>query len=90
MTDISFNNFKNRKENPDVVPPPVHYDLKPMEFSRVGGAELTPISDEDLATVHMDDLTKHLEDMKQAGYNPTKLGGPMSDEEFKRFHGITW
>lgn len=90
MTDISFNNFKNRKENPNEVPPPVRYDLKPMEFSKVGGSELTPITDDDLATVHMDDLTKRLEDMKQAGYNPTKLGEPMSDEEFKRFHGITW
>ncbi len=90
MIDISFKNFKNKKDDPNAVPPPVHYNLAQMDFSRVGGAELTALSDEDLATTAADDMKNHMDAMQQAGFNPTKLGGEMSDEEFKRFHGITW
>jgi len=90
VTDISFNNFKNRKDNPNEVPPPVQYNLPTMDFSRVGGSELLPLSDEDLATTAAEDMQKHMDTMKQVGYNPTKLGTEMSDEEFKKFHGINW
>lgn len=86
MTDISFSNFMDRKSE---VPPPVEWDLAQMDFKNVGGAELTPLTDDDIATHSRDDVAKELERMKKSGYNPTRLGEPMTDAEFNKFFGQT-
>lgn len=93
MTDISFSNYCDRingKCYTDGVPEPVEYELAKMDLKNVGGAELTPLSDEDMATHSRDDVVKEMEKMKQAGYNPTRLGEPMTDSDFKKFMGQTW
>lgn len=91
MTDISFSNFMNRKEDPIDVPPPVGYNLDQMDIKGLtGGADLTPLSADDFGVASRDDVNKHIERLKELGHNPTKLGGEMSDEEFKKFHGINW
>jgi len=50
--------------------------------------DLKPLNPEDMAITHMDDVAAELERKKKLGWNPTKLGDPMSDEEFQKFHGL--
>jgi len=53
-----------------------------------GSYELKPLSDEDMATTSAEDIQADMERKKAQGFNPTKLGKPMSDEEFQKFHGL--
>ena len=50
--------------------------------------ELKPLSDEDMATTSAEEIQADMEKKKALGINPTKLGKPMSDEEFQKFHGL--
>ena len=50
--------------------------------------ELKPLSPEDMATTSAEDIAADMEKKKALGINPTKLGKPMSDEEFQKFHGV--
>ena len=52
------------------------------------GYELKPLSDEDMSTTSAEEIQADMEKKKALGINPTKLGKPMSDEEFQKFHGI--
>jgi hypothetical protein len=52
------------------------------------GYGLKPLNPEDMAITSMDDVAAELERKKKLGWNPTKLGDPMSDEEFQKFHGL--
>lgn len=79
----------NRKNE---FPPPVEYNLTQMDFKNIGtdNVDLTPLTDDDMASYSREDVAKELERMKAMGYNPTKLGEPMTDGEFKKFFGHTW
>lgn len=81
------------------VPPPVNYKLSdytsqitssPLNnVEGSGGYQLRPIADEDQARYAADDVVSYY-GMWHGGKNPLALGGPMSDEEFKRHYGHTW
>jgi len=71
------------------VPPPTEYKLQTMGYSG-SGAELRPLSDEDMGQVAADDMQNYFQQMKDSGHNPTKLGKPMSDEEFHKFFGLEY
>ena len=57
-------------------------------YSKISGAgaELTPLTDKDFARYGSEDVKNHIEDLKRKGFNPMKLGKPMSDEEFQKYH----
>jgi hypothetical protein len=78
------------------VPPPVKYDMgnyMDMTTSPLNGSEegstwaLRPLTRDDTASHAADDV---LDWQKKHGRNTTKLGDPMSDAEFAKFHGMTW
>lgn len=71
------------------VAPPVEYKLKDFEIP-TGDHHLKPLNHEDMGRYAAEDVTAHLMKLKELGFNPMKLGEPMSDEEFKKFHGQTW
>jgi len=73
----------------DGVPPPTEYKLQSMDFNTGDDhATLKPLSDEDTARYSDEDVRADMERKKALGWNPTKLGKPMSDEEFHKFHGL--
>lgn len=60
----------------------------------LGGTEyrscdLKPISWEDITRASMDDVTAEMWRKKALGFNPTKLGDRMSDEEFQDYAGMS-
>ena len=76
-----------------MFPPPVEYDLKPYQITanlddinseKSSGYELKPIPDLGIASVSAvgDWMSKH-------GRNLTKLGKPMTDDEFNAFYGLS-
>lgn len=81
------------------VPPPVKYDMADygdaissggtFGNTETGGHELRPIAAEDMARYAHDDVvdfyTRHHGDK-----SPTRLGGQMTDGQFKKFMGHTW
>jgi hypothetical protein len=75
-----------------MFPPPVEYDLADYQITadmdtinteKNGRWDLTPIPDLGIASqsAQADWMTKH-------GKNTTKLGKPMSDEEFQAHYGL--
>lgn len=73
----------------DGVPPPTEYKLQDMDINTGDDhAKLTPLSPEDTARYSDEDVRKDMERKKSLGFNPTKLGDPMSDEEFQKFMGL--
>jgi hypothetical protein len=50
---------------------------------------LTPLEDKDLATTSAADVVDNMRKMKTSGYNPTRLGPPMTDDEFAKYTGQT-
>lgn len=80
-------------------PPPVKYNLQNYmnQISSNPGQDyqLRPFSMEDMATTAKPEYDMPQE-IKQWGWtpqyenNPTKLGKPLTDEEFKKHMGITW
>lgn len=81
-----FWNKVNGEPYTDGVPAPTEYKLN--DIGKSGGHELTPLTDEDMFRYSDDDVAAEMEKMKTSGFNPTKLGAPMSDEEFNNFHGL--
>lgn len=79
------------------VPPPPSYEfmdyvqtLTNSPVNGVGGThELKPLQPEDMARYSADDVVAHYKELHK-GKNPLGLGKPMTDEEFKKFCGITW
>ena len=70
------------------VPPPVHYQLADYGISP-SSYHLKPLTDEDMARYGAEDVANHYSDLHQ-GKNPTRIGDPMSDSDFKKFFGHTW
>jgi hypothetical protein len=70
----------------ETVPPPVKYDMQKYPYGD-GGAELKPLTWDDMASHSRKDVEEWL--MKY-GTNTTKLGPPMTDAELKKFYGQTW
>jgi len=84
-----FWNKLNGEPYEDGVPPPTEYKLQTMDLNMgTRHADLTPLSDEDLARYSDQDAVDDFEKKKAQGWNPTKLGEPMSDEDFHKFHGL--
>lgn len=52
-----------------------------------GGYELRPLTDDDMKRYATDDVVDAYYKLHK-GKNPTKLGDPMSDDEFKKYHGM--
>ena len=82
-----FWNKLNGEPYTDGVPPPVEYKIQPMETGD-SSYELKPLTDEDMARYSDEDVAAEMERKKAAGFNPCKLGPPMSDEEFHKFYGL--
>ena len=82
-----FWNKLNGEPYNDGVPEPTEYKLQDMGYQG-SGHELTPLSDEDTARHSDEDVRADMEAKRAAGFNPCKLGGQMSDEEFNKFHGL--
>lgn len=82
-----FWNKVNGEPYKDGVPPPVEYKIHDMETGD-SGYELKPLTDEDMARHSDEDVAADMEAKKAAGFNPCKLGAPMSDEEFHKFYGL--
>jgi len=91
----------DEEQNLGSAPPPPEYQLANAadDFSDpgnvLGGTEyqtcgLTPISWEDMARASTDDVEANMWRLKSLGYNPTKLGDRMSDEEFAQWTGMPW
>ena len=80
-----FYNQINGQPYTDGVPPPAEYDLADYGISDTGGADLTPLTDDDMKTTSRDDAMawylKH-------GKNTTKLGEPLDDEGMKKYTGL--
>lgn len=93
---INFYDYCNKINGEPYVriAPPVAYrfqdycDSKSMGNTENGNHELRPLSDDDLKRYAADDVVQHYSKMHDK--NPQSLGDPMSDEEFKKFHGHTW
>lgn len=75
-----------------MFPPPVEYDLAPyqitsnmdnMNTEKNGNWELTPIAHAEIASVE-----KVGEWMSKHGRNTTKMGKPMTDDEFNAHYGL--
>jgi hypothetical protein len=98
---LSFQQFWDRINGPmyQDVPPPVKYDLadyggnltgSPINGTEGGAShELRPLSHEDMCRYGADDVADHYTRM-HAGRNPSGLGKPLTDEEFKKFLGQSW
>lgn len=81
------------------VPPPVQYQFAdyaqtlthtPINNCEGGGDyQLKPLSHEDMGRYAADDVVAHYSSMHK-GKNPLRLGGPMSDDDFKKHMGHTW
>lgn len=61
-----------------------------MEFNRLGNTEhstsqLQPLTDEDMARYAADDVVDWY---LRHGKNTSKIGEPMTDEQFRKFHGL--
>lgn len=52
-----------------------------------GSWALKPLEDEDVGRYAADDVVDHMQKMKDNGFNPTRLGPPMTDDEFKKYTG---
>ena len=89
-TFLQFWDRVNGEPYKNGVPEPVKYNFAQMNFSRIGGAELKSLEDSDICTTSAEDVENHLDKMKKDGINPTRLGDPMTDDEFKKFMGHTW
>jgi len=50
--------------------------------------ELKTITWDDMTRATTDDVEAHMFRMKALGYNPTKIGDRMSDEEFAQYTGM--
>ena len=75
--------YKNDKQ------PHSSHELRPItEPSDTSSYELKPLTDEDMARYSDEDVAAEMEKKKAAGFNPCKLGPPMSDEEFHKFYGL--
>lgn len=57
-------------------------------WNKIDNTELTPLSPDDMETTSSEVVEKDFEKKRLAGWNPTKLGDPMSDEEFDKYHGV--
>jgi hypothetical protein len=68
------------------IPPPTKYSFQNMGYEQ--GHELKPLSHEDMARYATDDVEQLELEKARLGINPTRLGKPMSDEEFHRFYGL--
>ena len=82
-----FWNKVNGEAYTDGVPPPAEYELQDTGHQG-SGHELTPLTDEDMVRHSDEDVAADMEAKKAAGFNPCKLGAPMSDEEFHKFYGL--
>jgi len=79
----------------DVPPPEYQLHNAADDF---GGDVMNASESPELKTLHWDDMARHgAEDveaemwrLKSLGYNPTKLGDQMSDEEFAKYTGMPW
>lgn len=76
------------------VPPPSQYKLadydittNPINGTESGGYELRPLDQSDMARYASDDVVNHYVQMHQ-GKNPTRLGEPMTDLQFRQFMGL--
>ncbi len=83
-----FWNKLNGEPYEDGVPPPAEYDIKDMEAGEDSKCELKPLTDKDMVRYSDEDAQADMEAKKAAGFNPCKLGAPMSDEEFHKFYGL--
>jgi hypothetical protein len=79
------------------TPPPVPYkfaDYRDQISSsnsfndESGDYSLRPLDVDDMARYATKDVEDHLNTLKKTGWNPTKLGSQMSDEEFQKHYGI--
>lgn len=79
------------------VPPPVKYNMKnyldsitssPVNGTEDGStSELKPLTMDDMASYARSDVEEWY---AKYGTNTTKLGPPMTDQEFKQHYGHTW
>lgn len=81
------------------VPEPTPYAfndyVKDMTKTPVNGTEngtwdLMPLTQDDMKQAASDDVADHIEQLRKSGHNPTRLGKPMTDEEFAKFYGKGW
>jgi hypothetical protein len=97
---MRFGQWLQGSKDAPSVPPPIRYNFldyaSQVSRDSLGNVEnssswkLKPLSQEDMARYSCDDVAKHIERLKDSGHNPTKIGEPLSDEEFKRYIGQTW
>jgi len=59
---------------------------KELTNSKVGGHELTPLTDEDMMRYSADDV--EAEYLKMHDTNPLRLGEPLDDEGMKKYMGL--
>ena len=102
MAQLNFNQFFNllNGEPYTDIPAPVSYNFQDytnqITSSPVnnredsGGWQLRPLGFDDMAQASGEDVCKHLLHLRKQGHNPTRLGNPLSDEEFKNYTGQTW
>jgi len=91
MQQVTFEPFRE-PDRPTVEPQkpapqfrvihPQESALRPLGFIHDQKSGLTPITHEDTATTAAEDVIQHFRRLKAMGHNPTRLGPPMSDEEF--------
>ena len=97
MNFYQFYNVLNGEPYSDPrVPPPTEYDF--LDYtkmisngSKIAGTEennwqLTPLEQDDMKTSAADDVVDAYAKIHKK--SPTRLGDPLSDEEFRRYQGL--
>ena len=87
----SFYDFFQIVEDPKGNSDTPQYNIQKMDVDTQGknGWEGTALTVDDTARYAADDVTAHIEELKKAGFNPTKLGDhQMTDDELRKFQGL--
>ena len=86
MNFYQFNDKLNGEPevDPDPVDPPLKNTFWNFPFN-TSGHELTPLTPDDMKTASRED---GLDWLKKHGKNATKLGDPMTDDEFNKHHEL--
>jgi hypothetical protein len=86
-------NFYNMWNQLDGKPQPTEFNLAKYDVSSNpindvnSGYDLTPLSHEDMCRYAADDVVQHFTQLHK-DRNPSSLGKPMTDSEFRKFMGI--
>lgn len=83
-----FWNKINGEPYTDGVPAPVEYKIQDMDIEGINQFDLKPLSDEDMAQVSDEEVKAQMELKKKMGWNPTRLGPPMSDDALHKHYGL--